>query len=62
MSAKSKVSSAQTTEREERDKKRIKEFEKLIADFFSNTSTEIAHSIKQIVDSLKTTLEAKAED
>jgi hypothetical protein len=56
------VSSAQTSERDERDKKRIKEYESMIAQFFEHISNEISHSIHTLVSGLSATLEEKKDD
>jgi hypothetical protein len=62
IASKQQVSTAQTNERDERDKKRVKEYENMIEVLFGTASAEMSHSINTLVATLKNTLEAKADD
>jgi hypothetical protein len=62
IASKQQVSTAQTNERDERDKRRVKEYENMIEVLFGTASAEMSHSINTLVATLKNTLEAKADD
>ncbi|CDW73494.1 UNKNOWN [Stylonychia lemnae] len=62
IAGKQQVSSAQTSERDERDKKRLKDYEQLIASFFERACNEIINQIRTLNDNLSKTLDGKADD
>jgi hypothetical protein len=60
IASKSAVSSSQNTERDERDKKRLRDYDSLIAFILEHVSAEICHSIRSLVISLDKVLTEKA--
>jgi hypothetical protein len=59
---KQQVSAAQTTERDERDKRRLKDYDQMIGIFFEQTAKEIINQIRTLNDELTTALGAKTDD
>lgn len=60
IAAKSQVANSQNTEREEREKQRIKDLEILISTFFQMTAHEIINQLHSMRSGLTSDLEAKA--
>jgi hypothetical protein len=60
IASKSLVSSSQNTERDERDKKRLRDYDSLITFILENVTAEICHSIQSLVSSLDKVLTEKA--
>lgn len=62
MASKQQVSTAQSTERDERDKRRIKDYELMLSVIFGQAAQEVAKSIRILVTALAKNLDGKADD
>lgn len=56
------VSSAQSTERDERDKRRLKEYDNLLAFVFEQNSIEVVNAIRTLVESMKKNLSERTDE
>jgi len=55
------VSTAQTSERDERDKRRLRDYDQMVGLFFEQISKELINQIRTLNQTISETLQAKTE-